>query len=206
MEVLPPAHLISLTHQNWSAAIGAGSAPNAELNYRSALLLIYFLIHLDGERNGATLVNYLQSARHSRVQQTQFVEEYNDAVKEYNKRLLVYKAEAEVFNEALLDYRQEIANYNQRIDIYNDQVRKGVIVSERIDVGPQPGNAPAPPQKPGLPKILTQDPKEQFPLDLTAIEKQARAHLWRERNLDQVWRQMRDALAQVGVSATAVNR
>lgn len=191
IDVIPPKQLMSLSHKDWSQAIDGGT--RAELNYRSSLLLLYFFIHIDGKGDATNLVEYLRTARMDCDLQAQFVENYNEAVRDFNQRFQVYTEEAKRYNEALLKHREEAIAYNQRVDRYNEQILAKVPLKNRIDVGPEPV-APTLPKKPELPEILNQNPKDRFPLNLTQIEERARTKLTADRSYEQLWNQMKAAL------------
>jgi len=193
VDVIAPDQLMALDHEDWAVAFGGET--NAELNYRSSFLLLYFFIHLDGDGNAANLVDYLRMARYSRDQQARFVERYNRAVTKFNRRVLAYKEAAKSYNEALLRHREEAIAYNRRVDIYNEQVLSDVPPGERIDVGPEPV-APKPPDKPELPSILDENPEDQFPLNLAQIEENARVRLLGERSPDELWSHFKSALGR----------
>lgn len=193
VDVIPPEKLMSLSHADWSRALDGGA--NAVLNYRSSLLLLYFFIHLDGEGNAANVVDYLRTARMERDRQADFVEAYNEAVKEYNQRKLAWAEEAKRYNEALLKHREEAVAYNQRVDKYNEQDRAKLPPEQRIQVGPKPV-APTLPQRPARPEILNQDPKERFPLNLKEIEERARIKLTQNRSYPELWSHLKKALGR----------
>lgn len=193
VDVIPPEKLMCLSHADWSRALDGGAS--AVLNYRSSLLLLYFFIHLDGEGNAANVVDYLRTARMERDQQADFVEAYNEAVKEFNQRKLAWTEEAKRYNDARLKHQEEAVAYNQRVDKYNEQVRAKVPPEQRLQVGPAPV-APTPPQRPERPEILNQDPKERFPLNLTQIEERARVKLTQGRSYADLWSQLKKALAR----------
>jgi len=60
LDMVVPEDLMALTHQQWASALS--NPQSASLNYRSALLLVYYLIHLDGKGDGSSIVAYLRQA------------------------------------------------------------------------------------------------------------------------------------------------
>lgn len=191
IHVLPPAQLMALDYKDWSRARGA----TAELNYRSAFLLIYYFIHLDGDGSAGNLVEYLRTARMDSEEQAQFVEDYNEAARDFNQRLQTYTDEKKRYFEARLKLREEAEAYNRRVDRYNEQLRANVPADQLIHPGPPPV-PPVQPKQPEVPEILEDDPKNSYPLNLKEIEQRARAKLLANRTVDQLWTHMKTALGR----------
>lgn len=203
VDVMLPEQLMALNDVEWNRAInGSGSA---ELNYRSAFLLLYFFIHLDGDGNASNLVEYLRTARQDRDQQAEFVEDYNEAVRDFTRRKEAFLEEAKSYNQALLKHREEAIAYNQRVDRYNEQVLARIPPEQRIDVGPEPV-PPTEPKRPQLPEILNQNPRDRFPLNLQQIESSARTKLIGSRTHAQLWNQMKAALGRQNLILREVDK
>jgi hypothetical protein len=197
VDMVVPEDLMALTHQQWSAALsGPGSAT---LNYRSALLLVYYLIHLDGKGDGTSIVSYLQQAREKQGALKDFVQAYNQAVNDYNTALAAYNASVRHYNEELVAFRKRVDSFNEKVRMYNDQLSRAVPEAELIEVGPDPGLPPDPPIKPELPKILAEHPEGGGVIDLTRAEVEARRAIYRSRDASQLWTDLERAFAAKGL-------
>tara|TARA_R110002096_G_scaffold173997_2_gene349553 strand:- start:6208 stop:7743 length:1536 start_codon:yes stop_codon:yes gene_type:complete len=197
VDIISPEALMSLSHQQWSAAVSSGR--NAALNYRSAMMLIYYFIHLDGKGDGSPMVAYLKQARSGQDDLKEFVAQYNEAVNTYNAQLRQYNLDVSTFNEKLTRFRQEVASYNERIKTYNRQLSERVPESELIKVEPKPGKVPSPPEKPVLPQILIDNPDGGGPVDLMLAEKNARRALFKKRSANELWSDMEKAFAKQNI-------
>lgn len=203
VDLAPPDQIMSLTHQQWSAGVADGRT--AALNYRSAMMLVYFFIHLDGNQDGSALAAYLQLAREGQQKLQHFVATYNGAVENYNASLQSYNNSVTAYNEELLRFRKAVQEYNSRVRTYNAQLEKGTPEHKLIAVGPEPGPPPSPPRKPEMPTILARSNLKGGTLDLGEAELKARDALTRLRSPLELWRQMAQALASRGVIIHAVN-
>jgi len=197
VDMVVPEDLMALTHQQWSAALAGGGS--AALNYRSSLLLVYYLIHLDGKGDGTSIVAYLQQAREKQGALKEFVQAYNQAVSDYNSGLAAYNESVRNYNQELVDFRKRVDTYNQRVRVYNDQLGRSVPEAELIDVGPDPGLPPEPPLKPELPKILAEHPEGGGVIDLSRAEVEARRAIYRSRDPSQLWSDLERAFAAKGL-------
>ena len=194
---------MSLTHQQWSAALS--NEPNAALNYRSAMMLVYFFIHLDGSTNGTALATYLRQARAGQKEMESFVANYNGAAEDYNASLQAYNQAVQTYNQDLQRFRKTVSDYNSRVRKYNEQVEKGLPVNSLIEVGPEPSAPPSPPRKPEMPTILSTGNLDGGTVDLGEAEKRAREALTRMRSPVELWKQMAAALEQRGIIIQPAN-
>jgi hypothetical protein len=190
VDVLAPGELMEISHGRWSRAVsGAG---NAGLLYRSGLLLLYYLAHLDGGGDAASLIRYFHETRGWELKRERYVAEYNEAVERHRRELIGW---AEAYNKALILHRMETVAYNQKVEVYNQQVRAGFAAAERIDPGPRPGAPPEPPPKPAPPPILADNPDGNVPVDVKAAEEEARLKLFSGRSGAGLWAAFEQALA-----------
>lgn len=203
VDLAPPEQIMSLTHQQWSAALS--NEPNAALNYRSAMMLVYFFIHLDGSTNGTALATYLRQARAGQKEMESFVANYNGAAEDYNASLQAYNQAVQTYNQDLQRFRKTVSDYNSRVRKYNEQVEKGLPVNSLIEVGPEPSAPPSPPRKPEMPTILSTGNLDGGTVDLGEAEKRAREALTRMRSPVELWKQMAAALEQRGIIIQPAN-
>lgn len=203
VDLAPPDQIMGLTHQQWSAAVANGR--NAALNYRSAMMLVYFFIHLDGNQDGSSLAAYLNLARAGQQEMQRFVATYNGAVENYNASLKSYNDSVTVYNDELLRFRKAVQEYNSRVRAYNSQLEKGTPEHKLIEVGPEPGPPPSPPRKPEMPTILARNNLNGGTLDLGQAEMKARDALTQMRSPVELWRQIAQALANRSLMIRAVN-
>ncbi len=202
LDMVVPEDLMALTHQQWASALSNPGA--AALNYRSALLLVYYLIHLDGKGDGSSIVAYLKQAWTKQGEMEHFVREYNEAVNRYNAALASYNDSARHYNEELVEFRESVESYNKKVRVFNDQLRRGVPEQDLIDVGDEPGLPPEPPIKPELPRILAEHPEGGGVVDLSRAELEARRAIYRSRDASQLWSDMERAFAGQGLQLRPV--
>ena len=202
VDMVVPEDLMALTHQQWASALGSAGA--ASLNYRSALLLVYYLIHLDGKGDGSSIVAYLKQAWSKQGEMEHFVRDYNEAVNHYNSALASYNDSVRRYNQELVDYRQNVESYNQKVRKFNEQLRRNTPEAEMIDVGVEPGSPPEPPIKPELPRILAEHPEGGGVVDLSRAELEARRAIYRTRDASQLWSDMEQAFAKQGLELRPV--
>ncbi|MBU6300641.1 MAG: hypothetical protein KGS60_03740 [Verrucomicrobia bacterium] len=202
LDMVAPEALMAMTHQQWASALSEPGA--AALNYRSALLLVYYLIHLDGKGDGSSIVAYLRQAWTKQGEMEHFVREYNEAVNRYNASLAAYNDSVRRYNQELVDFRESVESYNNKVRIFNGQLRRGVAEQDLIEVGDEPGLAPEPPLKPELPRILAERPDGGGVVDLSRAELEARRAIYRSRNPSQLWSDMERAFAAQGLKLRPV--
>lgn len=194
VDVALPGDLMSLSHREWNAAVAAGRS--AGLNYRSAMILIYYFIHLDnGQADASTLVAYLQNARGKSTELRNFVAEYNAAVDAYNAKANAYKEQVEAYNMALNRFRDEVDSYNSRVRDHNAQIDQGVPEADRVKVGPKP-MPPVEPVKPEVPKILEENPNGGGEVSMSGAEEEARKALYKGRSNELLFTAMQSAFLQ----------
>jgi len=193
VDLLHPEALVQIGHRRWAEAVADGT--DAGLYYRSALLLLYYLAHLNEEEDGegAALIRYFHETRGSELHRRRYVREYNDAVEHYRRQLSDW---AEAYNRELIHHRLETVAYNQKVEVFNQQVRAGFAASERIDPGPRPGPPPQPPAKPAPPGILVDNPDGNVTVDVVAAESAARERLWDGKQGDVLWKALEQAFAK----------
>lgn len=194
VDIAPPEQLMAMSHQQWAAAVAAGQ--NASTNYRSALMLVYYFIHLDGAGDGAPIVAYMHQARGKQNEIKGYVADYNSAVEEYNAALKAYNGAVDKYNAELRAFRERVDAYNASVRRYNAQLDAGVAESEIDPVAPKPGEPPTPPKEPVLPKILAENPDGGGMVDLMKGETEARRALIRKRSGDELWTDMEKAFAK----------
>jgi hypothetical protein len=202
VDMIAPEDLMALTHQQWASALSSPGA--ASLNYRSALLLVYYLIHLDGKGDGSSIVAYLRQAWMKQGEMEHFVREYNEAVNRYNASLASYNDSVHRYNQELVEFRDSVESYNHKVRIFNGQLRRGVPEQDLIDVGDEPGMPPEPPMKPELPRILAERPDGGGVVDLSRAELEARRAIYRSRNPSQLWSDLEKAFAGQGLQLQPV--
>jgi len=102
VDILGPEELMAVSYRRWSAAISDGGG--AGLYYRSGMLLVDHLAHLEGKCDAEALIRYFHETRGSELKRERYVEEYNQAVEQHRRDLLAW---AEAYNKALILHRME---------------------------------------------------------------------------------------------------
>ncbi len=110
-------------------------------DYRDAMLLVYFLMHLDEQSSPGTRVgNYLQAVERGRASSGRV--QADIVLFEENRKK--YNEEVDRYNNSLLAFKAEVVAYNARVNEHNRQLSAGVPESERVAVGEIP-KEPTPP-------------------------------------------------------------
>ncbi len=188
--MLHPADLITGPLTQWKGS---------SLEYQSALLMLYYLIHLDGGGQGTALADYIGELRYARTDQESFIYQYSPEYAAVAAKRRKYRQLATEYQLAVASYRKAALAYNERVLIYNGQVRGGVTEEERVSVGPRP-SAPTVPA--GL-KELSGSLEEKTPnvrvnvLDLA--QAQARASLLGGRDIDALVKEIEWRYRSLGV-------
>lgn len=191
-----PMHAPSAMVESGDAFWRGGTA-----DYLSAMLLVYYFIHLDQpDKPCAALAAYLHLMGRSRQETETFIAEYNAAVKAFEEKRSAYNREIDAYNARVAAYRAEVAAYNDRVRLYNDQVRSGVPEASRVAVGAEPV-APEAPKPIEVPAILKENASGGGAIDvLGIIRTQARPALYRGREGSSLDEAVRAAYAGMGIA------
>ncbi|MEM7011968.1 MAG: hypothetical protein AAF585_10840 [Verrucomicrobiota bacterium] len=204
VDVAHPEQLMSMTHQQWSNAVSSAGS-NASINYCSAMMLIYYYIHLDGAGDGSSMVAYMHQAREKQTELKSYINNYNAAVDSYNQALREYNQNVETYNAALTAFRSKLEAYNRSVRRFNSELASGKQESEIKPINPDPGSPPKPPVEPKLPKILADNPNGGGMVDLMKGETEARRALLRKRSADELWHDMEKAFAKHDIQIRQVS-
>lgn len=187
--LIHPGDFLEMKNGEWR-----GSADD----YRSAMLLIYYYMHLDQpDRPGAALGGYLHLLERGKSEAETYIADHNRAVSEFEEKRLAFNEAVDRYNIELLNFRASITAYNERVTLLNRQIQSDTPPAERVELGPEPV-APTPPERPEVPEIL-RSRAESGPIDIAArIHETARPALTRERDLDEVGDQVEAALQEAG--------
>lgn len=174
-----------------------GSGWNGSLvEYRDAMLFIYYLIHLDDAQNpGATLGAYLRAVDDARSATGKIQED----IAAYEVSRAKYNEEVTRFNKDLTEFKDIVDEYNRRVGVYNDQLKRGIPEDERIKVGEIP-EEPTPPDSLEIPESLASFSNESGPIDLPAFVKERTIPvLIGDRATSQIDEAMIRAYAEIGI-------
>ena len=123
-------------------------------DYRDAMMLIYFLMHLDEpSKPGNRLGAYLQAVEQGRASSGKIQAD----ILLFEERRKKYNEEVSVFNSSLVAFKSKVDAYNSRVSAHNKQLSEGVPKGERVEVGALP-EEPTPPGKLVLPESLQSVP------------------------------------------------
>lgn len=118
--------------------------------YRDAMLLVYFLMHLDDPSSPGTRVGtYLQAVERGRASSGKIqadIATFEESRKKYNEGV-------ESFNTSLVAFKREVDAYNARVATHNKQLSDGVPEDERVEVGTIP-EEPTPPGELVMPESV----------------------------------------------------
>ncbi|MDF1658181.1 MAG: hypothetical protein P1U58_11260 [Verrucomicrobiales bacterium] len=164
--------------------------------YRDALLLVYYFMHLDQpERSGYPVGAFLQETDRAMNETESIVKE----LKRFESERLAYNDSVQGFNDALDEYEAEAKVYNLRVEQYNEQLRNGFPEDERIDVGTPPGE-PTRPEAPVLPERLRELSGGSQRIDLVAlVEKKALSALILGRSPESIDARMQEEFSGIGI-------
>ncbi len=133
--------------------------------YRDALLLFYFFMHLDqSDDPGKRVGQYLRSVDLA-LGDSKLI---RDEVGAFEKRRLVYNEKVRAFNMSLGEFRKSVDAYNERVLQYNEQVKAGLPNDVRIEVGEIP-QLPVTPERPEIPESIRLLIDERRSINLVAL-------------------------------------
>tara|TARA_R110000850_G_scaffold263406_1_gene392254 strand:- start:534 stop:1766 length:1233 start_codon:yes stop_codon:yes gene_type:complete len=163
--------------------------------YRDAMLLIYYFMHLDlPERAGAPIGAYLRLVDLAK-EETGLLEV---EVIEFEKKRIAYNEQVKHFNQLLDQFREEAEGYNERVILYNDQVKLGLPENEIVVVGIAP-TAPVPPEEFEMPEAIRKA-QSGGAIDLVGlVQGKALPALIRDRSAASIDASMREAFAGIGI-------
>ena len=190
--VIRPSRLVASSNADWTGV------PE---DYLSALMLVYYLIHLDQPTEPcASLAADLSLLKESQTATEAFISDYNRAVKEFEEKRLAYNREVDAFNASITTFKAEVDAYNDRVRTYNTQVREGVPEADRIKVGREPVE-PVPPKELIVPGILKDNSStDGRPIDFLArIKEKSLPALLRGRSAEDFDRAVVSAFATGGI-------
>jgi hypothetical protein len=213
--VIPPSHFLvnrnravedrsSVSDSTVRRLDPGGSAPQVAWQgtvseYRDALLLVYFFMHLDEpEKAGYPVGTFLQETDRAMKETDSILRELD----RFESERLAYNEKVQRFNDSLDRYESEAKAYNERVGQYNDQLRRGLPEDERIEVGDPPVE-PTRPESLTLPDRLRELSRESQRIDLVArVEKRALEALINDRPAHLIDARMREKFAGIGIEIT----
>lgn len=165
-------------------------------DYRDALLLVYFWMHLDEPTApGVPVGRFLYETDFAMRDTSEILAEFTL----YEKNRLAYNEEVQRFNESLEVYAKEATAYNERVERYNEQVLQGVPKASRLEVG-NPPEEPARPLELQLPERLKSLTASGQRVDLVELVKsEALSTLMQGRSPGSIDEEMRDRFAEIGL-------
>ncbi len=164
--------------------------------YRDALLLVYFFMHLDEPENEGGPIGRFLNTTHRALGETDSI---LTEIEQFEASRLAYNREVQRFNEAIDVFRAAAKTYNERIKTYNLQVKEGVPEGERIEVG-EPPEEPAPPTTLEVPERLRKLSQGGGQINLVSlVEKRALSELLRGRNPGSIDSRMKEEFATIGL-------
>lgn len=178
-------------------ARGSSRWSGSVAEYRDALLLVYFFMHLDrpGE-DGKPIGKFLHATSRAMEETDQIVVE----IEQFEEDRLTYNKEVTKFNEAIDEFEAAAVAYNERVSVYNNQLRKGVPEAELIEVG----NPPEEPERPGelvMPERLRKLSAGGRQIDLVSfVEKRALSTLTADRSGEVLDDRMQRAFEEIGIT------
>ncbi|MEM6916363.1 MAG: hypothetical protein AAF491_07320, partial [Verrucomicrobiota bacterium] len=164
--------------------------------YRDALLLVYFFMHLDRlVDHGEFVGHFLAETDAAMNDAAGILEEYRN----YETARLAYNEEVQHFNDSLDAYASAAKAYNRLVETYNDQLKSGVPESERVAVG-EPPSEPERPEELEFPEELKDLMDESRRIDLVAlVERRALDELLHGRSPYWIDESMEAAYKRIGI-------
>lgn len=164
--------------------------------YRDAMLLIYFFMHLDQpEKQGEALGAYLKMIDLALDETNELQRE----LAEFETKRLAYNEDVQKFNQELESFRKAVEQYNDRVTQYNRQLRDGVPEEGRIKVGAEP-KEPVPPAELEVPESISRASNGGRTIDLLRlVQQKALPALLQNRTADQLADEMKAAYANIGI-------
>ncbi len=163
--------------------------------YLSAVLTVYYFLHLDGSAHGEPLAGYLGTVRQARDDADALVREYQQTFAEFQVKVDAYNEEVKRYNAVVEDMnRQRAGGGSTGVSIGS---RKGSDGSITIGGGSQVMRPPAEPQVPEILKTF----HEATPLDVGEMARlKAGRDLLKGRDPDVLAAAMKRAYAKLGIN------
>ena len=196
-------NVISFGGDKKSTEPGGGWSGSME-DYRDAMLLVYFLMHLDDPSSPGTRVGtYLQAVERGRASSGKI--QADIALFEENRKK--YNEEVESFNTSLLAFKNEVEAYNARVTAHNKQLADGVPEEERVKVGDIP-EEPTPPGELVMPEsVKAASGGVAGPINLTKLVwRQSAGELAGNRSGAELDAAVVKAFGEIGITITYPNR
>ncbi len=184
-----------------SSSPGDAEWGGALSEYRDAMLLIYYFIHLDRpDAPGAPVAAYLKLVDQAKTETDTFISEFNAKVDEFEVERKGYNEEVRRFNEELETYRAAVNSYNSKVTELNQQILEGVPETDWVDTGSPPAE-PVPPKALVIPDILKNSDKTGGQIDIVAlVRERANGALLRDRTGQALDKAVQDAFAGIGIT------
>lgn len=181
IRILHPGKLIAMDRK-WNNRTG---------DYLSSLMLIYYLIHLDGSGNGSSFKQFVNEIARTRDQ--------TDAILEEIRTI------ADTYNSKVKSYREEVIEYNRKVEQARIEMRSGSRAylrsqdNGRLIIAGTPG-VPDPPRRPGdAPiEVISKEREKVFNL-ITVVNQRAILAMLGNRNLKEFAVQMKEDFEKEGL-------
>ncbi|MDF1826180.1 MAG: hypothetical protein P1U68_16155 [Verrucomicrobiales bacterium] len=176
--------------------VPSGAWTGAVKEYRDALLMVYYFMHLDRlEEQGRPIGEYLYLTDRAMGEADLLLE----TMAGYEADRIAYNGKVQQFNEALDAYQLAVQSYNERVQRYNEEVRNGVPERDRLKVGSPPVE-PERPERPELPSALREWAGEGSRIDLVAlVQERAGSALLQGRSLSEIDLLLKNAYESIGI-------
>ncbi len=194
MEMISPADLSNSNDE--------GAWEGRMEDYLSAMLWVHYFVRMDRGGHGEAVAAYLKLMGRAKTDTNLFIDEYNAAVKGFEKKREKFNQQVNAYNLAVKTFRENGAAYNERIKKHNQQIADGVVAEDRVEVGEKPLMVLKAPKKLEVPEILKVN-KGQGPIDVFAIANaRAKPALMSERDVEKMKEDVTAAYAEIGVKVS----
>lgn len=181
IRILHPGKLIAIDRK-WNNRTG---------DYLSSLMLIYYLIHLDGSGNGSSFKHFVNEIARSRDQTDVILEEIRTIADTYNSRVK--------------SYREEVIEYHRRVEQARIEMRSGSRAYLRSQDNGRliiagTSEIPDPPRRPGEAplEVISREREKVFNL-ITGVNQRAILAMLGNRSLREFAAQMKEDFEKEGL-------
>ncbi len=180
---------VNVIHPLKLSAVGAPWG-NTMMEYSSALVLVYFLIHLDGSGNGDALNRFVGEVARSREDASNLLSDLQNIADSYNSKVATYRKEIEEYQRKVAVAAAQMRS-GQRVFVHSVSDGKLIIAGTppRPPVPVAPGEAPIQQISSGREKTLD---------FITGINQRAMSAMIGKRSIEEFSGQMKEAYLRRG--------
>ena len=196
-----PSEMMDLSHKTFMKAMPRAvprqnpAANPITSNYVRSMLLVNFLLHLDGPQGAERFAAYLENFAAGLIDAQLYMTAYNEALEKYNQKIDECRKTAESWNAALAAYDRQLGQWTAAMAVFD----RGEGAPREPPVRPPlPDKSKYVIIQPSLPGIL-ENPRMEGHLAQSSIEKHARAILLNGRSQNEFDESVKEKYLEFGL-------